>query len=217
MALLTADADTVRRNLAKVEKRVATACARVDRDPSGVEICVATKYVDADGMTALKEAGVKIAAENRLQDMISKQAKFRDAFDWHFIGAIQSRKAREIAGHVSTIHSLSTESARDRLEGLENPPKVLVQVNVAGEESKSGIVSGELADFIAASPVRISGLMTMPPLAAKPEQARPYFRALALMAKDHGLDALSMGTTQDFEVAVEEGATLIRVGSVIFE
>jgi pyridoxal phosphate enzyme (YggS family) len=217
MAILTADADKIRRNLAKVEKRVAAACAKVDRDPAGVQICVATKYVDAEGMIALKVAGVKIAAENRLQDMISKQAKFRDAFEWHFIGAIQSRKAREIAGHVAVIHSLSTESARDRLEGLENPPKVLVQVNVAGEESKAGISSAELADFIAASPVRVTGLMTMPPLAPDPEKARPYFRALAMMAKDHRLEALSMGTTQDFEVAVEEGATLIRVGSVIFQ
>jgi hypothetical protein len=196
---------------------VAAACDRVDRDPSTVRICVATKYVDENGMAALKEAGVRIAAENRLQDMLAKQQKFKDDFDWHFIGSIQSRKAREIAGHVSTIHSLSTESARDKLSELENPPKVFVQVNVSGEESKSGVAPEQLADFIAASPVAITGLMTMPPLAPNPEAARPYFRALAMMVKDHRLSALSMGTTQDFEIAVEEGASHIRVGSVIFE
>lgn len=217
MALLTADVQTVRRNLAKVQKRVAAACDRVDRDPETVQICVATKYVDAEGMLALKEAGVKIAAENRLQDMLLKQAKFKNDFQWHFIGSIQSRKAREIAGHVSTIHSLSTESARDKLTELQNPPKVLIQVNVSGEESKSGVAPEDIADFIAQSPVPISGLMTMPPLTKRPEAARPYFRALAMMVKDHGLSALSMGTTQDFEIAIEEGASLIRVGSVIFE
>ena len=216
MANLTADAETVRRNLTAVETRVAAACARAGRDPAAVRICVATKYVDQAGMLALKQAGVGIAAENRLQDMIAKQEHFREDFEWHFIGSIQSRKVREIAERVTTIHSLSTESARDKLAGLTEPPEVLVQVNVSGEESKSGVNPQDLDAFIADSPVAVSGLMTMPPLAERPDDARPYFKALAKLAAEHDLSELSIGTTQDFEVAVEEGATLIRIGSVIF-
>lgn len=217
MAHLTADAETVRTNLAAIEARVAQACQTADRDPSSVRICAATKYADAAGMTALAEAGVKIAAENRLQDMIAKQDAMGDAFEWHFIGAIQSRKIREIAGRVSTIHSLATESARDKLTDLDfEPPKVLVQVNVSGEESKQGIAPGALGDFIEKTPIPVCGLMTMPPLTEDPEGARPYFAQLRELADEHGLTELSMGTSQDFAVAVEEGATLIRVGSVLF-
>lgn len=217
MAHLTADAETVRTNLAAIEARVAQACQTADRDPSLVRICAATKYADAAGMTALAEAGVKIAAENRLQDMIAKQDAMGDAFEWHFIGAIQSRKIREIAGRVSTIHSLATESARDKLTDLDfEPPKLLVQVNVSGEESKQGIAPGALGDFIEKTPIPVCGLMTMPPLTEDPEGARPYFAQLRELAKEHGLTELSMGTSQDFAVAVEEGATLIRVGSVLF-
>jgi len=217
MAQLTADAATVRRNYETVLSRVSDACARAGRDPSNVRVCVATKYVDADGMEALREAGVPIAAENRLQDLIAKQDRFGDAFEWHFIGAIQSRKMREIAARVTTVHSLATESARDKLAALDGPPpRVLVEVNVSGEESKAGVAPEALDGFIAGCPVPVSGLMTMPPLARSPEDARPYFHALATLASERGLDDLSMGTTQDFEVAVEEGATLVRVGSVIF-
>lgn len=218
MANLTAELGTVQRNLALVRERVAAACERAGRDPGSVSICVATKYVDAEAMDVLREAGVTIAAENRLQDMIAKQERFGDAFDWHFIGAIQSKKIREIAGRVSTIHSLGTESARDKLANLETPcPKLLVQVNVSGEESKQGVAPDDLADFIAATPHPVSGLMTMPPLTEDPEGARPYFAQLKSLADQHGLADLSMGTSQDFAVAVEEGATLIRVGSVLFD
>lgn len=217
MAHLTADTETVRSNLAAIERRVEDACARAGRDPSSVKICAATKYADAAGMRALAEAGVRIAAENRLQDLIEKQEAMGDAFDWHFIGAIQSRKIREIAGRVSTIHSLATDSARDKLAGLDvEPPKVLVQVNVSGEESKQGIAPGSLGEFIAKTPAPVCGLMTMPPLTEDPEGARPYFAQLRELAVEHGLTELSMGTSQDYEVAVEEGATLIRVGSVLF-
>lgn len=218
MANLSADLETVERNLARVGAQVAAACERTGRDPDSVRICVATKYVDADAMDVLREAGVKIAAENRLQDMIAKQDRFADDFDWHFIGAIQSKKIREIAGRVSTIHSLATESARDKLANLEAPaPKLLVQVNISGEASKQGVAPGELAEFIAGTPQPVSGLMTMPPLTDDPEGARPYFAQLKALADEHGLPGLSMGTSQDFVVAVEEGATLIRVGSVLFE
>jgi hypothetical protein len=218
MADLSADLDTVRRNLDRVRSEVAAACQRAGRNPAEVSTCVATKYVEADAMDVLLEAGIKIAAENRLQDMIAKQERFGDAFDWHFIGAIQSRKVREIAGRVSTIHSLGTESARDKLADLDTPaPKLLIQVNVSGEESKQGLTPEELGAFIAATPQKVSGLMTMPPLTDDPEGARAYFAQLKTLANEHGLSDLSMGTSQDFAVAVEEGATLIRVGSVLFD
>jgi pyridoxal phosphate enzyme (YggS family) len=218
LALLTADLETVKRNLASVHQQVVDACARVDRDPSAVSICVATKYVDNEGMKVLRDAGVAIAAENRLQDMAAKQELFADDFEWHFIGAIQSKKIREIASRATTIHSLATESARDKLGGLEGSlPRLLVQVNVSGEESKQGVAPAELDEFIAGSPLPISGLMTMPPATAEPEAARTYFDQLAQLAAERGLTELSMGTSQDFGVAVEAGATLIRVGSVLFD
>lgn len=218
MANLSADLATVQNNLERVRAEVAVACQRAGRDPASVKICVATKYVEADAMDVLRDAGVKIAAENRLQDMIAKQERFGDDFDWHFIGAIQSKKVREIAGRVSMIHSLGTESARDKLADLDTPaPRILVQVNVSGEESKQGVAPEGLADFIASTPQAVSGLMTMPPLTSDPEGARPYFAQLKALADENGLTELSMGTSQDFAVAVEEGATLIRVGSVLFD
>ena len=218
MARLSADLETVRRNLARVREEVDAAAARAGRDGTDVRICVATKYVDEEGLAVLRDAGVKIAAENRLQDMAEKQRAFADDFDWHFIGAIQSRKVREIAARVTTIHSLATESARDKLADLDGPaPQLLVQVNVSGEESKQGIAPEQLDEFIAGCPHPVCGLMTMPPLTPEPEGARPYFRQLVELAGEHGLEQLSIGTSQDYVVAVEEGATLIRVGSVLFD
>lgn len=212
-----ADVATVSMNLAAIEARVAAACSRTAREPQSVRICAATKYVDADGMDVLREVGVQVAAENRLQDMIAKQERFRDDFEWHFIGRIQSRKIAAIAERVDVIHSLATESARDRLAAFQGSlPRVLVQVNIADEESKEGVSPQALAEFVAACPFKVSGLMTMPPLADDPEDARPYFQKLAKLAAELDLTELSMGTTQDFEVAVEEGATLIRVGSALF-
>lgn len=217
MASLSASADTVRRNLTSIERRVAAACDRAGRDPSEVTVCAATKYVDAPGMKALREAGVAVAAENRLQDMIVKQELFRSDFEWHFIGHIQSRKAAQIAERVSTIHSLASESVRERLNGLQGVlPRVLVQVNVSGEDSKDGVAPRQMGDFLSKCDFEVAGLMTMPPLAHDPEQARPHFKRLAEIAADHELAELSMGTSQDFETAIEEGATLIRVGSVLF-
>lgn len=218
MAHLSADLETVRRNLTAVEERVAAACERAGRSPREVQICVATKYVDDDGLAVLREAGVRVAAENRLQDMARKQETFGDDFEWHFIGAIQSKKVREIASRVSAIHSLATESARDKLADLDGPaPRVLVQVNVSGEESKQGVAPEDLSAFLEGCPVSVTGLMTMPPLAGTPEEARPYFSRLRELAAENALPELSIGTSQDYEVAVEEGATLIRVGSVLFD
>jgi pyridoxal phosphate enzyme (YggS family) len=218
MANLTASLDVVRRNLELIQTEVSAACERARRSTADVQLCVATKYVEPDAMSVLVDAGIKVAAENRLQDMIAKQERFGEAFEWHFIGAIQSKKIREIAGRVTTIHSLATESARDKLAALDGPPpRVLVQVNVSGEESKQGVTPAGLDEFIAGSPVPISGLMTMPPPADDPGDARPYFAELRELATTRGLEALSMGTSQDFSVAVEEGATMIRVGSVLFD
>ena len=218
MAHLSADSETIRRNLEGITRDVDEAALRSGRSVGSVSICVATKYVDSAGMAALRDAGVGIAAENRLQDMIQKQESFKDDFKWHFIGAIQSRKVLEIAPRVSSIQSLATESARDKLAGLSGSlPRVLVQVNVSGEASKQGIAPGELAAFIADCPVAVSGLMTMPPLATDPDDTRRHFAALRELATEHGLDELSMGTSQDYICAVEEGATMIRVGSVLFD
>lgn len=218
MARLNADAEVIARNLERIKREIGEICERSGRSKDAVRICVATKYVDAEGMAALREAGVEIAAENRLQDLIAKQEQFKDDFEWHFIGAIQSRKIAEIAARVSTIHSLSSPSARDRLARLSGaPPEILIQVNVSREESKQGVDPAELDEFIAGCPYPVSGLMTMPPLSPDPEAARPHFRALHELAASRGLEQLSIGTSQDYLVAVEEGATLVRIGSVLFD
>lgn len=215
---LTADVATIAANLARVKSDIAAACDRAGRRADEVRICVATKYVDADGLTMLREAGVAIAGENRLQDLELKQdALGRDAFEWHFIGAIQSRKIREIAPRVDLIHSIASESARDKLGALDVRPPALVQVNVSGEESKQGLTPPQLHEFVAGCDFEVTGLMTMPPFTEDPEQARPYFAELAALAQGLGLRELSMGTSQDYIVAVEEGSTLIRVGSTLFD
>jgi pyridoxal phosphate enzyme (YggS family) len=204
-------AAAVRDNLEHVRERIAAA----GRDPQDVRICAAIKYVPVDELPVLAEAGIEVVGENRAQDLLAKQADHHDLFEWHFIGALQSRKVKDVAPNVSLIHSLSSDSALAQLE--KHPaPAVLVQVNVAGEESKEGVAPAALGDFIARCPVRVAGLMTMPPLAENPEESRPYFARLAELAADHGLRELSMGTTQDYEVAVAEGATIVRLGTVLY-
>ena len=181
----------------------------------GVTVVVATKYVDVEGMAALVEAGVEVVGENRLQDLGAKHGRFGDAFRWHFIGHLQSRKARDVSALCELVHSLDSLSAARRLT-----VPALVEVNLSGEETKSGVPRSELTGFLAQARdlgVEVRGLMTMPPLADDPERSRPYFRELGLLAAEHGLAELSMGTSQDYRVAVEEGATLVRVGSILFE
>lgn len=218
MAQLNADVETIQQNLERIRAEIDEACARVGRSPDEVTICAATKYVAPEAMGRLAEAGLTVAAENRLQDMAAKQEQFGDLFEWHFIGGIQSRKMREIAGRATTVHSLASESARNKLRDLDGPaPRLLVQVNVAGEESKQGVAPDGLAQFIADCPLPVSGLMTMPPLTDEPEAARPFFRRLRELAAENGLSELSIGTSQDYIVAVEEGATLVRLGSVLFQ
>lgn len=175
-----------------------------------VTIVAATKYVDVEGLAALAEAGVEIVGENRAQDLEAKHAVYGDAFRWHFIGHLQSRKATIVNGICELCHSLASESAARRLE-----IPALVEVNLSGEESKSGIPERGLEDFLALYD-DVRGLMTMPPETGDPDASRPYFRRLRELAERYGLPELSMGTSQDYRVAVEEGATLVRLGSVLY-
>jgi PLP dependent protein len=177
----------------------------------GVRVVVATKYVSADEMAGLAEAEVEVVGENRLQDLVSKQELWGDRFEWHFIGQLQSRKAREVSARCALVHSLDSLSAARRLE-----IPALVEVNLSGEDSKAGVAKGDLAAFLGEAAevgAEIRGLMTMPPFTEDPERSRPYFRQLRELAHQHRLAELSMGTSQDYRVAIEEGATLVRVGS----
>jgi pyridoxal phosphate enzyme (YggS family) len=176
-----------------------------------VTVVVATKYVAVDDMQALADAGVEVVGENRAQDLQAKHDRYADAFRWHFIGHLQSRKARIVNVTCELCHSLSSESAAEKLE-----VPALVEVNLSGEESKSGIPPERLGAFLARYG-DVRGLMTMPPATDDPEASRPYFRRLRELAAEHGLAELSMGTSQDYRVAAEEGATLIRVGSVLYQ
>jgi len=175
-----------------------------------VTIVAATKYVSVEELAVLAEAGIEVVGENRAQDLEAKHAVYADAFRWHFIGHLQSRKAKTVNAICELVHSLSSESAAKRLE-----IPALVEVNLSGEETKSGVSEGELDALIAAYP-DVRGLMTMPPETDDPESSRPYFRRLRELAADRGLKELSMGTSQDYRIAVEEGATLIRIGSVLY-
>jgi PLP dependent protein len=190
---------------------IAERYARV-RDDVGpdVTVVVATKYVTAEELGALAEAGVEVVGENRAQDLERKYALYGHVFRWHFIGQLQSNKVKVVNRLCELVHSVGSDSAARRLT-----VPALLEVNLSGEGSKSGVEPPEIADFVARYPL-IRGLMTMPPLAADPEASRPYFRRLRELAAEHGLAGLSMGTSQDYRVAVEEGATLVRVGATIF-
>jgi PLP dependent protein len=190
---------------------VRAAYARIrDEVGEGVAIVAATKYVSLVDMAVLAEAGVEVVGENRAQDLERKHAEYGDAFRWHFIGHLQSNKAKVVNRICELVHSLDSESAARRLT-----VPALVEVNLAGEASKSGIAPEELPRFLGLYG-DVRGLMTMPPETGDPEASRPYFTRLAELARGHGLTELSMGTSQDYRVAAEEGATLIRVGSVLY-
>jgi pyridoxal phosphate enzyme (YggS family) len=182
-----------------------------------VELLVATKYVPLEEMGKLAAAGVRLVGENRQQDLAAKNERWGDAFDWDFIGNLQSRKLKLILPSCRLIHSVATDSVLAQLEKHGTPEtEVLVEVNVSGEEGKGGVEPEELTAFIERCPVRVTGLMTMPPFSQDPEQSRPYFARLAELAATNGLERLSMGTSQDWRVAVEEGATIIRLGHALF-
>jgi uncharacterized pyridoxal phosphate-containing UPF0001 family protein len=176
----------------------------------GVTVVAATKYVSVDDMAPLAEAGVEVVGENRAQDLEAKHGVYGDAFRWHFIGHLQSRKARVVNRICELVHSLDSESAAQRLE-----IPALVEVNLSSELTKSGVAPNDLPAFLELYP-DVRGLMTMPPLAGDPEASRPYFRQLRELAEAHDLRELSIGTSQDYRVAAEEGATYVRVGSVLW-
>jgi pyridoxal phosphate enzyme (YggS family) len=192
--------DSVRRNYERIR-------AEVGPD---VTIVAATKYVGVDELAALAGAGVEIVGENRAQDLVAKHSRYADAFRWHFIGHLQSRKAKTVNELCELCHSLASESAAKRLE-----IPALVEVNLSGEETKSGVAEDALEEFLGRYD-DVRGLMTMPPETDDPEASRPYFRRLRELAERNGLRELSMGTSQDYQVAVDEGATIIRLGSVLY-
>jgi PLP dependent protein len=210
------DPARVRENAGRIRAEIDAAAERAGRDPADVALLAAVKYVELEDVGALLEAGVSLLGENRAQELEAKAAAWPDA-RWHFIGQLQSRKVKQILPLVELIHSVASDSALRQLERHGTPEtEVLVEVNVAGEDAKAGIPRDELAGFLERAPVRVVGLMGMPPFAEDPEQSRPHFRALRELADAHGLRHLSMGTSQDYAVAVEEGATIVRVGSVLF-
>jgi uncharacterized pyridoxal phosphate-containing UPF0001 family protein len=188
-----------------------------ERAGEGVEVLAAVKYVPLEEMGALAEAGVELVGENRQQELEAKHERWGDAFAWDFIGNLQSRKVKRILPLCRLVHSVASESALEQLGRHGGPDtEVLVEVNVAGEEGKGGVAPQNLAEFIERCPVRVSGLMTMPPFSTNPEDSRPHFARLAELAAEHNLSRLSMGTSQDWPVAVEEGATIIRLGTALY-
>jgi uncharacterized pyridoxal phosphate-containing UPF0001 family protein len=201
------DSERIRANLERVRERAGPE----------VEILAATKYVPVEEMGALAEAGVELVGENRLQDLEAKRERYGDVFTWDFIGNLQSRKVKRILPLVRLIHSVASDSALEQLgRHGQAETEVLVEVNVAGEEGKGGLPPNDLGDFIAMCPVRVGGLATMPPFTQKPEDSRPHFARLAELAVTHGLERLSMGTSQDWEVALDEGATMLRLGTTLY-
>jgi Predicted enzyme with a TIM-barrel fold len=198
--------------------RIAANLERV-REVAGnrVEILAATKYVPLEEMGALAEAGVTLVGENRQQELDAKHERWGDAFAWDFIGNLQSRKVKQLLPLCRLVHSVASDSVLEQL-GRHGTPEteVLVEVNMAGEEGKGGVAPTDLGAFIERCPVRVGGLMTMPPFSQDPEASRPHFARLAELAAAHGLSRLSMGTSQDWPVAVEEGATIVRLGTALY-
>jgi pyridoxal phosphate enzyme (YggS family) len=218
--------ERVRANLAEVRARIDAAAERfAARHAAGavrpVELLAAIKYVSSEDLPLLAEAGIRLVGENRAQELRAKHAAHGELFEWDFIGQLQSRRVREIVPCVRLIHSVASDSGLRALERClpEARPdlRILVEVNIAREEGKAGVAPERLGEFIARSPAPVAGLMTMPPLAAEPEQSRPWFAALRELAAEHDLEHLSMGTSQDYLVAVEEGASIVRIGTKLYD
>ena len=201
------DLERIRSNLKRIREQAGP----------DIEILAATKYIRPEDMGVLAEAGIELVGENRLQDLEEKRERWGERFTWDFIGNLQSRKVKRILPLVRLIHSVASDSVLEQLGRHGGPDtEVLVEVNLSGEPEKGGIAPEALDDFIERCPVRVSGLMTMPPFTEDPEASRPYFARLAELASERGLERLSMGTSQDWPVAVEEGATIVRLGSVLW-
>jgi PLP dependent protein len=206
-------AEVVTRNLERVREAIAAA----GRNPGEVEILAAVKYLPAEELPALADGGATVAGENRAQELAAKAAAVPGRFTWDFIGQLQSRKVRDVVPLVRYIHSVATDSALAQLGRHGGPDtQILVEVNVAGDPGKSGVDPADLPAFLDRCPVSVVGLMTMPPFAAEPEDSRPHFAALRRLAEAHGLRHLSMGTSQDYVVAAQEGATIVRLGTSLF-
>ena len=202
------DPDRVRRNLDEV---------RAELPNPDITVLAAVKYLGAEDLPALWDAGIRVVGENRAQALAEKAAAAREQFTWDFIGQLQSRKVKTVLPLVRWIHSVASDSALKELGKHGTPDtEVLVEVNIAREEGKSGIAPDELQAFLERCPVKVVGLMAMPPYTENPEESRRCFAALAQLAADHGLRELSMGTTQDFAVAAQEGATIVRIGNRLY-
>jgi PLP dependent protein len=218
------NAQTIRENLERVRSEIADAALRSDNAAPGgaasVQILAATKYVPVHELPVLAQAGVCLVGENRAQDLQAKVQAHGELFAWDFIGQLQSRRVRLIVPHVRLIHSVASESALRELERqrerARSGMRILLEVNVASEDGKAGIAPAQLDEFIALSAVPVAGLMTMPPLSEDPQASRPWFAALRELARERGLEQLSMGTSQDYVVAVEEGATIVRIGTSLY-
>ena len=228
MARLISDLriERIRANLAHVREEIAGAVrrspvTRPGRERGEVQLLAAVKYVASDDLPLLAEAGIRLVGENRAQELEAKHAAHGELFEWDFIGQLQSRRVKLIVPHVRLIHSVASESALRELERhralARDDLQILIEVNIAGEDGKAGVAPEQLGEFIARSPVPVAGLMTMPPLAADADASRPWFAKLRALADEHSLQHLSMGTSQDYVVAVEEGATIVRVGSTLYE
>jgi pyridoxal phosphate enzyme (YggS family) len=215
-----ADPERVRARLAALREQIAAAARLAGRDPGEVEILAATKYVLSEDLPMLAAGGVRLVGENRARDLAARATIHGELFQWDFIGALQSRRVRTIAPHVRLIHSVASDSALrelDRHRELAHPGlSILIEVNVAREPGKSGIAPEELDSYLERAPVPVAGLMCMPPLASDPEHSRRWFAALRELAAARDLPQLSMGTSQDFFVAVQEGATIVRIGTSLY-
>jgi PLP dependent protein len=214
-------ADRVHANLQRIEAEIAAALTRSGQSQRPVELLAAIKYVACADLPVLAQAGVRLVGENRAQDLQEKAQAHGELFAWDFIGQLQSRRVRLIVPHVRLIHSVASDSALRELErhrGRAKPGlRILIEVNVAGEQGKAGIAPADLNDFIARSPLPVAGLMTMPPLSQEPQDSRRWFSALRELAAERSLEHLSMGTSQDYAIAVEEGATIVRIGTNLYD
>jgi PLP dependent protein len=207
-------AEVVRLNLGRVQHAIAD----VGREPTEVEILAAVKYVPLEELGALSQAGVRVVGENRAQDLVRKTEAGPEGLTWDFIGQLQSRKVRDVVPLVRYIHSVCTDSVLAQLARHATPEtEVLIEVNVAGEEGKSGLAPSQLPSFMERCPAAVVGLMTMPPFTERAEDNRRHFASLAELAAENGLPQLSMGTSQDYLVAVQEGATIVRLGTTLYQ
>jgi PLP dependent protein len=215
--------EQVRANVQRVREEIDAAAqrSRAVRGDAAVQLLAATKYIPSHELPVLAQAGISLVGENRAQDLEAKVAEHGELFEWDFIGQLQSRRVRAIVAHVRLIHSVASESALRELERHRDQARaglrILIEVNLTGEPGKAGIAPAQLDEFVARSPFPVAGLMTMPPLSADATASRPWFAALRELARERGLEHLSMGTTQDYAVAVEEGATIVRIGTKLYE